>query len=474
MNKIKRRVFLRQVALLSGGVVLAGKSALASVKRKDKNIQGRVTSKGKPLAGVVVSDGFSVVLTDKKGRYEFPYNETAKSVFVSIPSGYEFPHDKNVAGCYKVLGSDKKDQYDFELVPLSKDDTKHQFIIWADPQVKNEKDVEKMMEQSVPDVKKLLKSLAPGTLIHGITVGDIVWDNHDLFPEYNKAVDQMGIPFFQALGNHDQDYKLGGDETADITFKKYYGPTYYSFNRGKVHYVVLDDVRYLGKEREYDGFVSQDQLNWLKKDLEMMPKDSLVILNLHIPVHNSVKNNQDLYAILQPYKVHIMSGHTHYHRNVITNGIFEHNHGTVCGAWWTGPICGDGTPRGYGVYEVDGTELKWYYKSCDHDKNFQISLYLEELTNQKRLLANIWNWDPEWKVEWWADDVYKGILESTKGFDPAAVVLYKGDQLPKGRVFVEPSKTEHLFMAHYEPGIKKVKVVATDRFGNKYEETASA
>ena len=49
-----------------------------------------------------------------------------------------------------------------------------------------------------------------------------------------------------------------------------------------------------------------------------------------------------------------MSGHTHFNESWEQDNIIEHNHGTVCGAWWTGPICGDGTPRGYGVYEVNG------------------------------------------------------------------------------------------------------------------------
>jgi hypothetical protein len=48
--------------------------------------------------------------------------------------------------------------------------------------------------------------------VHGICVGDIVWDSHELFADYNKAVAEMGIPFFQVLGNHDMDYRLGGDE----------------------------------------------------------------------------------------------------------------------------------------------------------------------------------------------------------------------------------------------------------------------
>jgi hypothetical protein len=83
------------------------------------------------------------------------------------------------------------------------------------------------------------------------------------------------------------DYRLGGNETSDITFKKMYGPTHYSFNRGKVHYVVLDDVYYLGTEREYEGRITQQQLDWLQKDLSFVPKDNLLIVCLHIPVHNS-------------------------------------------------------------------------------------------------------------------------------------------------------------------------------------------
>ncbi|HKZ66207.1 MAG TPA: calcineurin-like phosphoesterase C-terminal domain-containing protein, partial [Chitinophagaceae bacterium] len=222
--------------------------------------------------------------------------------------------------------------------------------------MKNQKDVEKMMTQSVPDVQKWVTAAGGGALLHGITVGDIVWDELQLFTDYNIAVGKMGIPFFQCLGNHDMDYNKGDDETSDQTFQQMYGPTHYSFNRGKVHYVVMDDVRYLGKDREYDGYISQNQLDWLQKDLSFIPNDHLVVLCVHIPVHNGIKNNEALYTVLGERQVHVMSGHTHYHRNVIKGNIFEHNHGTVCGAWWTGPICGDGTPCGYGVYKVNGTE----------------------------------------------------------------------------------------------------------------------
>jgi hypothetical protein len=471
---MRRRKFIQNVFLLSGSLVLTSNDIFAGWNKGQK-ISGKVTSNHKRLANIIVTDGFTVVKTNSRGKFEMPYNNLAKWVYISIPSGYAFPHKNGIAKHYRVITKEHGHDYDFELVALDKDDSKHKFLIWADPQVKNEEDVQLMLSQSVPDVRELIGSYEQQTLFHGIGVGDLVWDEHSLFKRYNEAVAGMGIPFFQVLGNHDMDYRKGGDESSDATFGNNYGPTYYSFNRGKVHYVVLDDVRYLGKDRDYDGFISKQQLDWLKQDLSHVSKDSLVIVSVHIPVHNAVKNNKDLYSLLEPFeKVHIMSGHTHYNKNVISSGIYEHNHGTVCGAWWTGPVCSDGTPSGYGVYDVNGTDLSWYYKSTGIKKDHQISLDIEVLTNQKRMLANVWNWDPEWKVEWWADDKPMGALESIMGFDPLAVRLYKGDKMPAKRSFAEPSRTEHLFMAHFNPEVKKVKVVATDRFGNQYEQEVNA
>ena len=464
---MNRRTFIQKSALLGTTLFVSLKSFSFSTLLENK-ISGRITSKGKGVANVVVSDGFNVVQTNKSGNYTIDINPLAKFVWISTPSGYEFKTESYIAKHYEsAIG---KVNLNFDLIALKQNDNRHNFIIWADPQVKNKKDVVQMMETSVPDTIKIIKSMDSKIPVHGITVGDIVWDNHELFADYNAAVAKMGIPFFQALGNHDMDYRMGGDETSDKTFQEHYGPTYYSFNRGKAHYVVLDDVRYLGTERNYDGFISQAQLDWLAKDLKYVAKDTLLIVNLHIPVHNAVKNNTDFYAVLNGFtNVHIMSGHTHYNGNVITNGIFEHNHGTVCGAWWTGPICEDGTPRGYGVYEVNGTELKWYYQPTGSTKKEQVHIYVDDLTNQKRLIANVWNWDPEWKVEYFLDGKAMGALEQQKGYDPLSVSLYKGDKLPAGRTFPEPSKTDHLFVAHFEPSIKKVKVVATDRFGEKFE-----
>ncbi|HJW17537.1 MAG TPA: calcineurin-like phosphoesterase family protein [Flavisolibacter sp.] len=472
---MQRRRFVKNIAWLTGGLLAGCNKKLYTSSEKDNLLKGFVKSGGKGVSNVVISDGYNVVLSDEKGAFEFLLNPDATSVFISTPSGYNFTEEKNIARHYQqVQDIANKQAVNFDLQKLDKDDNEHQFIIWADPQVKNDRDVQKMMDHSVPDVQKIVAGAGSGALIHGITVGDIVWDEQKHFADYNIAVGKMGIPFFQCLGNHDMDYTNGSDESSDDTFQKNYGPTWYSFNRGKVHYVVLDNVRYLGKDRDYDGFIQQHQLDWLQKDLSFVPKENLVVLCLHIPVHNGVKNNADLYALLKDRKVHIMSGHTHYHRNVINDNIYEHNHGTVCGAWWTGPICEDGTPCGYGVYKVKGTDLSWHYQATGESADYQQKIFVSNFdTSRKQVVVNIWNYDPEWRTEYFADGVNRGALEQFEGFDPGAYASLLGPDLPKPRGFAEPKKTAHLFKAFIPVDTKKVVVKTTDRFGNVYESSLS-
>lgn len=470
---MNRRKFLQNIAWLTGGLLVLRSNTAKALGMDGRLLTGLVRAKGKGVRDVVVSDGYSVVQTDKKGRYSLTAHPEALALFISTPSGYAFSHENGIVRHYHLLQRIKAGQdTNFELIPLGKSDDAHEFIIWADPQIKNAKDVEKMMTESVPCVQKYVAAAGAGALIHGITVGDIVWDELHLFNDYNRAVGQMNIPFFQCLGNHDMDYRKGGDETSDDTFQVTYGPTYYSFNRGQVHYVVMDNVRYLGTDRNYDGWIQQHQLDWLQKDLSFVPKDKLIVLSVHIPIHRGTKNNEALYALLQDRQVHIMSGHTHYNVNAITGNIFEHNHGTVCGAWWTGPVCGDGTPCGYGIYKVKGKELTWHYQSTGKNADYQMSIFSTDFSAaEKQVVANIWNADPAWKTEYWIDGVHKGPLEQFEGFDMDAYKALLGPDLPKPRGFAEPKKTDHLFKAIVPNGSREVKIVATDRFGKQYTST---
>lgn len=491
---LNRRNFLRNIGLT--GSLLTVPSAILNARPLSKKtnidlsgitLKGKVQSEGKGIAGVAVTDGINIVQTDKNGQYELQSNATAEFVYISAPAGYAFPENKGIAAFYKAIPKDNSTfRHDFTLEKLKVDDRKHTFVVWADPQMKSKKDVELLMSQSVPDLQALVKSYPEGTLIHGIGCGDLVWDEFELFADYKKAVELSGIPFYNVIGNHDMDNEARTDDKSANTFKQQFGPTYYSFNRGEVHYITLDDVFFLGVAKKYIGYITENQMQWLEQDLALVKPGTTVVLSLHIPTFTgmarrakeevgggTVSNREKLYKMLAPYKAHIMSGHTHFNDNWEEGSIMEHNHGTVCGAWWTGPICGDGTPSGYGVYEVEGGDIKWYYKSTGMPKDKQLRIYpkgrIKEAPDE--ISANVWNWDSKWKVEWYEDGVLKGPMEHREAYDPWAVELYLGPQLPKKHKFVEPTLNDHMFFAKPSADAKKITVKATDRFGNVYEET---
>lgn len=496
-----RRSFLKALGFTGAGIVLGHTTAQAQVEPSAETridlspitLTGTVRSNGKGLANVAVTDGFQVTLTDAKGNYKITSHAKAEFVYISIPRGYAIPHTRGIPSFFRkitpVKGSFKAD---FELEKLSTDDTKHTFIVWADPQIQNAEDAALLHAHSVPDTLALVQSYGKNALIHGFGCGDLVWDRLEMYNEYKAAIEKTTIPFFQVIGNHDMDLDARTDDHSTRTFKDHFGPSYYSFNRGDIHYVVLDDVFFLGTAKKYIGYISEQQFAWLEQDLAHVKPGSTVVIAVHIPVQTGVKkreklkedplgnvvaNRDALYRLLKPFKVHIMSGHTHVNENVFEgDNIIEHVHGTLCGAWWTGPICYDGTPNGYGVYEVNGSEITWYYKSVGHDRDYQMRTYPVGTVKDKpdAFAVNVWNWDPQWKVEWFEDDVPKGELKPEVAFDPLSVELHEGANKPSRRGWIEPHLTEHLFFAVPSPTAKKIVVRATDRFGRVYEQEVKA
>ncbi len=463
-----RRSFLKSSGLLVGGLYLSGK-AFANILAKDqgKPITGTVKHRGKGIANAVISNGYEVVLTDKKGRYHLPANAQAQHVFLSTPAGYQI---KSVAGFATFYISTVQGDYSFELEKTPYDDINHSFLALGDPQIREAEDIRQFYIESIPDIQAFLASTDKNRF-HGCSLGDSIWDTPKMWAAYKDGIAKIGIPFFQVIGNHDKQEATDTESDNARLFKKQFGPTYYSFNRGKVHYVVLDDIRYK-TIKEYDGHISIEQLAWLKKDLSHVPKNHLIVISLHIPVHTSVKNKEDLYALLTTYEqVHILSGHTHTNFNHVMNNIYEHTVATLCGAWWTGSICADGTPRGYGVFEVKDTTISWFYKPIGQPFDYQFHTAIQKLNHGiNRITVNVWNYDPQWKVTWYADGTFMGDLEQIKGFDERAVSMYKGEKLPADRRgWVEPKRTNHLFYAQSEA--KSIRIVVHDRFGHQYEET---
>lgn len=486
-----RREFLKGLGLVGIGITT---STLVSAKQTFKKsllqqtkLSGYIKSKGKGLANVSVTDGHLVVVTDNNGFYSFYAHPKARFVNFSIPSGYKIPHQNSISQFYSIININSENHVaNFELEKSEVNDEKHGFVVWADTQIQNQRDADLLLKNAAPDLKDLVATY-PKEYFHGIGCGDLVWDNFDLFPDYKKAISLSGLPFFNVIGNHDMDLNARSDEGSTQTFESHFGPTYYSFNRGKIHYVVLDDVFFVGVDKKYIGYITENQLNWLSQDLQNVKSGSTIVLSLHIPTYTNqhkrnkeaeemggtVTNRQRLYDLLQGYKVHIMSGHTHFNEVIINNNITEHVHGTVCGAWWTGNICGDGTPNGYGVYEVDGENIKWFYKATGKDKKHQMRIYPpgKHLNFPTEAFINIWNYDKNWQINCFADGKPIGIPVQKTAVDPLANETMLGKNLPSIRGWIEPNLTDHLFFISIPQNTKTLTTKATDGFGNTYEES---
>ncbi|WP_067030403.1 calcineurin-like phosphoesterase C-terminal domain-containing protein [Allomuricauda sp. CP2A] len=474
-----RREFVKKVGLATGALGLLGSTTLLALNRQSYKINpikivGKVTDGRKGIAQVAVSDGETVVVTDKNGDFEFWSTGNQPFVFVSIPSGFKIKQQSNGSAIFfaSINPNQNKNRILFQLDRLPVNDNSHSFLVLADPQIQDDYEVQQLLNTSAPDVIETIRHLDdPNTF--GIGCGDLVFDRLDLLDDYDRAIRKIQIPFFQVIGNHDMDLDARSDEFSANTFNKKYGPTYYSFNRGQIHYVVLDDVFFTGEERGFIGYLTEMQLAWLEQDLANVPKGSTVVISAHIPIHNLVKNRMALIELLAPFKVHILSGHTHRNDNYVTSSYFEHCHGTVCGAWWSGPICGDGTPNGYGVYNVNGSGLDWYYKSVGKAKDHQFRYYqrgsLKEFPNS--CVLNVWNYDPAWNIAWYENGERKTHIRKIRTVDPLSVELHLGKEIPERRGWVEPYANDHMFLFEPDDDVREITIEVEDRFGNVYVES---
>jgi hypothetical protein len=494
-SPLTRRGFLRAGALGASTLILPDK-ILAEPFRKGirraiadpVRVRGRVQAGGQGLGGVAISDGWDVVVTDGDGLYEFISTADRDFIRMTVPSGFEIPRNPSgTASFYHPMTPNASGEMEavFDLEPLQASDEDHALFLLADIQVETPQEMGWFHEQTIPDLRATLESIGSPVAV-GEACGDTMYDHPELWADYKAGVVKMGIPFFQVAGNHDLDHDAGTDDVSTLTFSSHFGPRYYSFDRGAVHYVVLDDVFWHGTG--YLGYIGSDQLRWLKNDLSFVEAGRPVIVSAHIPVLGgrhvrlgnefpaasiSVSNRRMLYQLLEPYQAHILTGHTHENEHVFEAGTHEHVVAAVCGGWWTGPICGDGTPQGYAVYEIRGEEVTWRYKSTGHSFDHQLRAYPRGADPEApdEIVANVWDWDPEWSVVWYEDGERKGEMARRVGTDPLSRELLAGDVLPTHHPWVDPYIVGHLFYAPASSSAGEIRVEATDRFGRVYSAT---
>lgn len=371
---------------------------------------------------VSVSNGLDVVRTDAAGRYEVALPEES-ILFVSKPAGYMVPVDEDNLPQFSYRhfpdGSPIETRYpgiaptgplpDAIDFPLHRIDEPEAFdaVVFADPQTRNAGELEAFRTDVVED-------LIGVDAAFGLTVGDIVNDPLDLFEPHNDIVGEIGIPWWNLPGNHDMNYDVPDDTYATQTYERVYGPTDYSFDVGRVHFVNMDNVEYFGEERGgYRGYLSAGQLAWLEADLAHVPMDRLIVISTHIPLRTeaigaaniNTVNLDELFEVLRGRRVFAMSGHDTSNswqmylepgevrtppsgvNLAVWDGPEAFHSQTLAevrgSGWTTGPLdargvqaadMSDGNPNGYYVVSFDGDDYRTRFNPASLPADFQIRL----------------------------------------------------------------------------------------------------
>lgn len=381
------------------------------------NLTGTVTdsSTGNPVAGVSVSDGYSVCVTDADGKYSIQGTEQSRYVFISVPAEYEIPTDQNNLPTFYIKGdfSDTEKDYinNFTLTPRAKASDKFLLAAGADTHIFDEHDLGRFKNETLPDMLTTIASLNGGGSYDNaivIQLGDQMSDKMDMVAPYKEAIAGKSVggrplPFFHCIGNHDfanSDLKdlEPTSYNASKTYVENFGPLDYSLNIGNAHIIVMNNMVVNEKDNwtryntvqciGYKAAITDEQLEWLKQDLAAVkePHKKVAILCVHVPIKSSTaKNYQSVATLLTQFnEAHILSGHTHQlvnhiHTNKTCKGgskIYEHNLQAVGGSWWNSNLSPDGTPMGYAVYRIAGNKLfDSLNKATGASSNLQIRVY---------------------------------------------------------------------------------------------------
>ncbi|GJM13687.1 MAG: hypothetical protein DHS20C12_20900 [Pseudohongiella sp.] len=365
------------------------------------------------IGGVSVSNGCDVVLTDAGGNYRIPIHET-QILFISKPAEFDLPVDENNIPQFfyrhypdgtptEISGTSIEWAWpvveptgplpsvlNFGLLPREQSSTEFNAHAFADTQARFELGQDMLREDLV---NPLIGN--PYGVEFGITVGDVVYDNLGLYERHKSMMGLMDIPQWNLPGNHDINFASPDAIFANETYKSHFGPTYYSFNHGNVHFVALNNVEYAGDGKQfgdsgYRGFIPEYQLDWLVQDLATVPTDKLIVIATHIPLISeaddgrsepisgpSTENFSRLLEILEPFaNIYGIAGHdTSSSWKVEVN----HSHGwqgqpwiahtlaEVRGSGWTmglsdargvrDALMEDGNPNGFYVLRFDDTSL---------------------------------------------------------------------------------------------------------------------
>ena len=474
---------------------------------------------GEPgIPGVRVSNGRDVAQTNAGGNYRLPVNDDTV-LFVIKPRGWKTPLNQDNLACFYYIHKPKGSpplkyagipptgalpaSVDFALYPQQEPDH-FKVIVFGDIQARTQQEVNYFAHDVVPE----LVGADAAFIAH---LGDGAFDDPSVFPALNHAIGRIRIPWYNTPGNHDENYDVPTDELALETFRSVYGPPYYSFEYGPVHFVVLDSTIYFGAKPdvprgEYIEGIDMKQMEWLWNDLALVPSDQLVVLLLHAPIVGvgekvPFRNLQELFRIIEKHRAFSISAHRHFQGGrFITKedgweGPESHFHlvqATVCGSWWRGfpdPVgippgtMSDGTPRGYSVVSFDGPKYSLRYKVSRRPADYQMNIFAPDEVKaaeaaKQEVLVNVFAGTDRSTVQMQLGDGPWVPMERVEREDPYLLLAKKAEanwneEFTKRYALPKPRPSAHIWRAalpnNAPKGTHLIHVRTTDMFGQTHE-----
>ena len=376
---MKKNCFI--LSLLLAVVFQTYAAPVTGVVFLDSNRNGKLDHGEKGLRGMLVSNGDTIVVTDKHGRYQLPVI-TGSSVMPILPSDYTLSGSKVVNSNFYYMGGGRAEDKAIDF-PMQRKKTSNRFMLNAvgDVQVGNYQELDYATRTLWPEL------LNSSDISINLFLGDLVNNNLSIYQDLHTLMEYLPAPSWTVLGNHDRDV----DSVRWRQYRTYgevFGSDMYAFNEGKVHFIILNNVYGKGP-RAYEGFLSERQLNFVRQDLKYVPQDHLIVLSMHIPFAFT-KNRQDLLNLLKG-RGHVLAitGHLHQVGRFFQQGdgvtVHELGAGASCGFWWVGEKDGDGipaalqqegTPRNYFVVEFNNTSYQFRCKAIGKDADRQMTIHV--------------------------------------------------------------------------------------------------
>lgn len=340
----------------------------------DLNKNGTRESNEPGIKAVPVSDQVNVVLTDDHGMYQIP-NKGFGIIFVSMPNGY-------TSRSYWINSTDPST--DFALIKAA-NPSSFKFIHASDTHI-SEKSIDRMdLFRAAVDSAKPDLVLITGDLIKdALRVGEK--EATGLYELFAKESSKVKTSLWLAPGNHEI---FGIERHLSLVstknplygrnmYRHYFGPDYYSFNYGGVHFIALNSLQF--EDLWYYGRIDSVQVEWLKRDLAFISPSTAVVTFQHVPFYNGglsmenyeedgigrslereqgklqyrhvVSNAEDVISILNRYNFLLsLAGHNHFRQCFKFEGMktrFEQAAAVI------GPVKNDYTsmPSGITLYQV--------------------------------------------------------------------------------------------------------------------------